>query len=59
MHSPGKDEYVWPEKRDEIYFGKNIVCKTEPPVPTKNGLHDCFMILKLKAIYHIKSTDIL
>ena len=47
MYPTGKDEYKWPEKQDEIYhLVKNIVCKTEPAAPTRNGLRDCFMIPK-------------
>ena len=43
----GKNEYVWPEKLDEYYYlVENIVCKIEPPVTTRNGLHDCFVIPK-------------
>ena len=37
---------MWLEKSDEIYhLVENIVCKIKPPVPTKNGLHDCFVTL--------------
>ena len=50
MYPAGKDEYVWPEKRDEIYYlVENIVCKIEPPVTTRNGLCDHFVIPKYSA----------
>ena len=60
MHPHWKDECVWLEKSDKIYYlVENIACKIKPPVPTKNGLHDCFVTLKLMAICYIISTDIL
>ena len=45
MYPAGKDEYKWPEKQDEIYhLVENVVRKTEPAVPTRNGLQDTLSI---------------
>ena len=47
IYTAGNDEYVWPAKGDEIYCAKeNTIHKVEPPVPTRNGLCDHFMIPK-------------
>ena len=48
----------WPEKGDEIYYlVENIASKIEPPVSTRDGLHDCFMMPKQMITYYIISTD--
>ena len=58
MYSAQKDKYEWPEKRDKIYYPvAHIACKTEPPVTTRNGLHNCFVTTKQMALCYIKSAD--
>ena len=58
MYSASKDEYVWPEKGDEIYYlVENIACKSKSPVTIRNGLHDRFVIPKYMAICYIILTD--
>ena len=44
VYPVGKNEYVWPEKTRYYYLMENIVCKIDPPVTIRNGLHDCFVI---------------
>ena len=46
MYTARKDDYICSEKWDKIDLVENIVCETEPPVPTTNGLLDHFMIPK-------------